>query len=304
MLHTKSIYNSFQLGEMEIPTELDLEDEPIPKLVKPEPVNKYSHDFHNKKNQNEEPNKTNQKAYLKCVVFIECSQFDKGKLNFISSDFNQAKIITPMYHYSQNTHHPLTIQTKFFDLNKKMITYKEFKQFHDDHKGFVMRIASELFDSTILNMFLDYDIQVANFINNKNIKCKEKLLYNKSIKKHEPEFQNDPIMQLDFGPIKFKISKKLSKVTNYNISKKFPKVEEFNGTKNKLSEFYDIFGRILNDKKQVRFVFSPMTWVNGNTYGSYIIIHHMEIKFKDAKINSTLDNDSQNIQNEITSITI
>ncbi|ARF11494.1 hypothetical protein Klosneuvirus_1_351 [Klosneuvirus KNV1] len=238
------------------------------------------------------------------LAMIDSQSYHTDKISFSSSQFQTTMMLTPFYQYSLKIQEPLHIQTKFFDLEKNSIMYKEFKKFHDDNRGFIMKIAPELFDFTTLNMLLDYDRQVKKFINNQNIKCIEKLIYNKEIKKHELEFQNDPIPQLDYGPIKFKLSKKLSKVMNYNISKKYPKVEEFNGTKNKLSDFFDIFDRILSDKKQVRFVFSPMTWIRDNKYGSHIMIHNMEIKFKDAKISSVLDTESKTMHEEITSITI
>lgn len=238
------------------------------------------------------------------LAMINSHNFQKDKLSLSSSQFQTMTILNPFYQYSLKTQEPLHIQTKFLDLGKNSIMYKEFQKYHDDNRGFVMKISPELFDSTTINLLLDYDRQVKTFINNPNIKCTDKLIYNKDIKKYQPEYQNDPVPQLDYGHIKCKLSKKLSKVTNYNISKKYPKVEEFNGTKNKLSDFFGIFDRILSDKKQVRFVFSPMTWIKDNKYGSYIIIQNMEIKFKDAKISSPLDTESKTMHDEITSITI
>src|SRR5690606_9063993 len=109
------------------------------------------------------------------------------------------KFLTPQYQFSPKIQEQLYIKTRFFDLTKNSIMYKEFRKYHDDSKSFVMKILPELFDSINLNIFLEYDRQVAKFINNKNIQCIDKLIYNKTIDKNQPEFQNDPFMQLDFG---------------------------------------------------------------------------------------------------------
>lgn len=297
----KNIYGSGSLkyGEMEteVYNDLDIYDEeeivmeiPSKSLDEPHTVLKIK----------EEKKKWNPNI----MAMIDSQNFNKEKLSISSSLFQSMVILTPFYQYSPKTQEPLHIQTNFLNIEKNSFIYKEFQRFHNDDKGFVMRILPELFDSTTLNIFLEYDRQITKFINNKNLKCTDKLIYNKEIEKHQPEYQNDPIMQMDFGPIKFKLSKKMSKVTNYNISKKYPKEEEFNGTKNKSSEFFGIFDRILSDKKQVRFVFSPMTWVRNNQYGSYMIIQNMEIKYKGANISSALDKESKTMHDEITSIVI
>lgn len=251
-------------------------------------------------NSNQEKKKWN--PYV--MGMINSQNYQKDKLSFSSSPFQTITIVSPFYQYSSKTQEPLHIQTNFLNLEKNSISYKEFRKYHDDNKGFVMKLLPGLFESSTINMLLDYDRQIKTFINNPNINCTDKLIYNKDVTKLQPQYQNDPIHELDFGSIKCKLSKKISKVTNYNISKKYSKVEEFNGMKNKLSEFFDIFDRILSEKKQVRLVFSPMTWINGNKYGSYIMIHNMEIKFKDAKISSVLDTESKTMHDEITSITI
>lgn len=288
---TKQLNNYFDIEEY--PPLVDMSEKIIIK-IQPNVIDK---EQINSKQEKKKYNPT-------ILAMINSQDYQKDKLSFSSSQFKTMIILNPFYQYSLKIQEPLHIQTNFLNIEKTSILYKEFKKFHDDNRGFVMKILPELFDSSTINLLLDYDRQVKTFINNPNIKCAEKLIYNKDIKKHQSDYQNDPIPQLDYGPIKCKLSGKLSKVTNYNISKKYPKVEEFNGITNKLSDFFDIFDRILSDKKQVRFVFSPITWINSNKYSSHIIIHNMEIKYKDAKINSSLDTESKTMHGVITSITI
>lgn len=260
----------------------------------------------NNKNKDSElnlpKNKLKWNSYF--IAMIDSYTFDKEKLNFSTTAFESMLMLKPCYQYNAKTLEPFHILTEFLDISKNSILYKHSKKFHDNERVFNMEIVPEIFNTSTLNMFAEYDKKVAMFINNNKVKCTNKLINNTHIDKSQPEYQDHPNMYGALDSIKFKISKKASKIINYNVSKKFPKVEEYETSKMKLSELFDIFNRVVNDNKQVRFILTPTTWINNDKYGSYITIHTMEIKYKDAKICSLIDTVEKNIQIEITNITI
>ena len=68
----------------------------------------------------------------------------------------------------------------------------------------------------------------------------------------------------------------------------------------------NILERILTDKKQMRMLLTPITYVDptNKIYSSYVKILMMEVKYIGAKIFSPFDTNEINVRPEITKISI
>lgn len=221
------------------------------------------------------------------------------------------------YLYSPENQNRLIIQTDFMDLyytdpikkkNECLITYNGLNKLFGDNenKGFNIKINHKLFPESMMNFMKFYDGEI-----NKDIQGKVPNHINNNLLANINSQLTDEFNELQMAKgIKGKISKdydfkNYNKIINYNISKKYPRKEEFKIDTLSTKDIEDLFSRTFNNRKQIRFLFTPVSWLqNGSNFGSYLKIIAMEIKYKDAKIYSPLDQDETSVMNDIGTITI
>lgn len=157
----------------------------------------------------------------------------------------------------------------------------------------------------LIRMLLQYDKKVDSYINanyNSEHRCVKRLISNNTSPDNTVEHNlSTDLRELTLYFLKDKVSQKItSTILNYNISKKYPKNEEYEHvTYNELKKF-------LWKGKEMRFILRPITWISksSNIYGSKLMIEKMEVKFKDAKIDSLIDKNTRDIIPNIKNITI
>lgn len=233
---------------------------------------------------------------------ITSDSFNKSKFKILETgdEDKKLKFIIPIYHYTENYEDLLIIQTPFIDI-KKNINYKNLTKYNRDKNFLDIVFDSNFFDNTILNIFMNYDDEILKNINKKydnKITCHQNLIKDNNTGEQSSKIKG-----------KLKYHKKLgtySKLINYNISKKFPLKEEFDLISMTGVSYQPIFDRIFNEKKQVRLLITPITWIDEEKmiYGSYLNILMMEVKYKNAKINSILDQNEISVKNRINKIEI
>lgn len=255
-----------------------------------------------------------QKAYG-YIPLINSDMFNKDKLNVRQKgDFtnigtnNIEKFvpIVPTYHYNSKNEELLVIQTPFIDVNKKNIMYNQnFGIYSSPSKKFTMRFTAKILGDSIIKSLIEYDAKVSQYIKEvyaNNILCSSRIISNIN------PADNINLDVLDeLKPIHCKINqdnnfKEYSKLISYNISKKYDRIEEFNFIKSDCSNLKRTFDRILTDKKQMRMLLTPKTYLNltDKVFYSFVNIIMMEVKYNGAKIYSPLDKNETNIKPEMT----
>lgn len=196
--------------------------------------------------------------------------------------------IIPHYEYIDEIYSPLIIQTPFLDVNN----YIKYKNINSKSKSFSINFDQQFFDSNLQQIFASYDNYVSLRLEDtykRQLKCVKKLENQISGKIVNNKFLGD-----------------YSKLINYNISKKYEPKEEFDFAIVKKNEYEKIFDRILNNKKQIRLILAPMSWVNEKEmiYGSYLNIFTIEVKYKFWKVNSVLDQNETSVKRTVKKINI
>ena len=262
----------------------------------------------------EKPNSRNSFLSLVTPEGFNCKNFT---LSWESLPQNpNLRIFSSNYNYSDKNKSRLVIQTDFMDnvfhnpiknKNETVINYNGLNSF-PDKKQFNIKLNHKMFSESLIDFMKFYDNLIKKELDG--------LVYSytnaKNLLNNVGANFSDEFNQLcDVQPIKAKISKdyefkNFNKIINYNISKKYPKKEEFHLSNLTVKETEDLLHRVLTSSKQVRFLLTPVTWLNTGThgYGSYLKIISMEIKFKNAKIFSQLDQNENNVANDIGTITI
>ena len=302
----------------EIDDLLEIEEEEIPEHIFKEELYKIL--------QEPEIFKRNFKHY---ISLINSDTFNEEKLSIMQSENVKGNYVIPLpiYKYSEKILDPLLIQTSFFDVKKNKLSYKNNKIYqkknidsknidpknNDDLKHFEIKFDPTFIDSQIINILLNFDNKLVKFIKNTfgdQFKCLSKMIYNKSAKKLTPDFEivnmADDLGEIKAKILKSKCNKQYNKIINYNISKKYAPVEYFDLANIKNSDLSNIFDRILADNKEMRMLIEPFAWINlsNKTYGSYLNIMMIEVKYKNAKIYSMLDKNEISMKPEIINIEI
>lgn len=237
---------------------------------------------------------------------------DKNQIN----PANGLKSILPIYNYDSKNEEIMILQTPFMDVNKKNIIYfhKINDEFGKDRKRhFEINFASQFFDSSVIDTLVEYENKVINYVKTvygNDMKYHSKIIYNKKANKHNVDYEIVNRLD-DIGNIRCKVYpdkkfKQYGKLISYNISKKYGFKEEFDLFNIEYSEMANTLDRILNDKKQMRLLLTPVTYLSPGTkrYVSYLKILMMEVKYKDAKIFSQLDRNGIDVKPEIIKISI
>lgn len=255
---------------------------------------------------NETYTHTFKKRFSNFISFINSETFKPHELSVSLSDYNNNGFIftVPVYEYSKKNKDTLIIQTEFNNLTKSKFSYK----LSQKSNQLQMEISPELVEHQIINILIDFDNKMHELMENKynNFKCIGKIIHNKGISFSEKVNKLEEITMINSKFIKNGNYKQYNKVMNYNISYKFPKIENFDIESTNAQDLIKIFNRIITDQKEFRMMISPVGWINtnNNTYGSYLGIIMLEIKYKGAKIASMI-NDSEIIsKREIINLTI
>jgi hypothetical protein len=221
--------------------------------------------------------------------------------------------IVPVYTYDSKNEELMIIQTSFMNVNKKNILYFHKMIEGKQNKKFEINFAAQFFDNEVIDMLIDYETKVTNYVKSvygNDMKNNSRIVYNIKSKKNTSEYEI--VNKLDqLGNIRCKINpdrrfKQYGKLISYNISKKYGYREEFDLNNYEYANLANNLDRILNDKKQMRLLITPITYVSlsNKRYMSYLKIMMMEVKYKDAKIFSPLDKNGVNVRPEVTKITI
>ncbi len=246
------------------------------------------------------------KQFSNYILFINCESFKNNELSILHSKYNNNGYMhtIPVYEYSKKNKDVLIIQTSFNDFIKSKFVYKLQQNSNQLH----IEISSDLFERQTLDILIDFDNKMREFIKNThdNFKCIGKIVHNKGMPYTDNVNKMDEISMIKTKFIKDINYKQYNKVVNYNISKKFPKVEEFDLSKISPLDLGKFFNRILNNQKEFRMMISPVGWINTNnsTYGSYLGIIMLEIKYKGTKIISLVDSNEVITKQEIINLTI
>ena len=211
-------------------------------------------------------------------------------------------IISPGYKYNHDFSDLFLLHTSFIDVDSKTVLRR--KESKDNESPQIMHIHSSAFDMETLQLFKYYDTTINNYMKNnfKDIKCKSALVVDNN------KLPVDLYPGIDIHiPSKTFIDNNLKsyagKLFNYNISKKYKLVEEhdiINGNIN------DMCKKILYCKKQIRFLISPVSWIHPDkkSYGSYLKVFTIEVKYPNARIKSIFDMNQELIEMELINISI
>lgn len=212
------------------------------------------------------------------LSFIEYNLFDSNKLNIHSNKASDDNFIslTGKYEYDCKNKDTLMIKTSFNKLIKHKFMYNINK-----NNSLQFRIHTALLEKETLDMLTDFDFKLESFMkeNYPDYTCKGKIVYSNIIN-----------MKVN----KHKIYELYNKIINYNKYKsKYPnakeiEVEEFDFSDNFILQ---VLNRIITDQKEFRLLISPLGWININTktYGSYLGLVTLELKYKNSQISSSLD---------------
>lgn len=276
-------------------------------------------DAYTHKSQNNLPiddNKNNQKRTFESKVFrylplITTDMFNHTKLVIKEKNNknsgNILKTILPVYNYNSRNEEIMVLQLPFIDVDTKNILYFRKTKPEYSKKKFEIRFIPQFFGDKFIDILIEYENKVFEYVKSvygNDMTYKSRIVHNKN--------SQDLVNRLsDLDSIKCKIfpDKKFQqygKLINYNISKKYDAMEEFDLFNMTHTDLVTIFDRILNNKKQLRLLVTPITYVNINNrqYMSNLKIIMMEVRYKDAKISSPLEANKIDIKPEITKITI
>jgi hypothetical protein len=249
---------------------------------------------------NEKKEIVKKKIFKNYISAIESNELDKNKINLNESKYQFSSFITPHYQYSDKNNDLFIIQTPFINVIKNKINYYR--------KSNNIYLSHELFDSNIIKLLIEYDSMVHKYIKEKHnyVPCLNQLIYNKAMPNYEEGYKDVNLLN-ELGSIRAKLQplhKYYGKIINYNVSIKYPKVEEFDLKQMKPENLFSTLDRILTNNKQMRLLMSPTTWIMNGQYGSYLNIFMIEVKYKNAKIQSVLDKKEVNMRKEIINISI
>ena len=261
--------------------------------------------------------KTFKKKFGNYIPLINSDTFNEKKLSIMLPNTSKGNFIIPIpvYKYNDKNLDTLLIQTSFFDVKKSKISYKKNGKFGSNNVDDLgeIRFDPTFFDNQIIDILLNFDNKLVNFVKStygKKYKCVSKLIYNKNVTKSTSEIEIVNMIS-ELGTIKGKLRKskfykQYNKIVNYNISKKYSPIEQFDLSTMKYNDLINIFDRILTDNKEIRMLFEPFAWINltNNTYGSYLGIIMIEVKYKNAKIYSVLDKNETSMKTEVINVEI
>jgi len=249
-----------------------------------------------------EKKKNNNKLFNHTLSFLTVNNIDSSKITFNKFEVNDSIIIIfPEYKYADYNQNQLILLTDFLNVDN----YIKFTSRIDKDKNSIsLKFDPCMFSSQLINFMIQYDKQVKEYVKKKFIQ----LVHHSKLVGNFSNGDEDVNLMLPLKYITGKVIndnnfKSYNKIINYNISRKYPKKEEMEINDDNIDQFLK---RVLNNKKQVRLLMTPATWLNfeSESYGSYLKIIMMEVKYKGATITSEFDNDTVNITNMINKITI
>lgn len=266
-----------------------------------------------KQTNQSKPVKNTRDTYKQYLSLIAINQFKKENFT-LTHDTSKIFIMSlPEYNYTPDNKSRLVFQTDFMDLyytdpvTHKSMCYINYKNLHPKNadikeKLCKIKIDHKLFPQSFLDFLIFYDSQIKQLYYPKYNGTY--LLSNKN-----NNGANDVNLMCEMNLITGKISKdyefsKYNKIVTYNISKKYPKKEEYDLLTLSNIEIENTLKKIFNDKKQIRLIVTPITWHAGGSFGSYLKIIAMEVKYKNANIESVFDQDEIDVQNEIGIISV
>src|SRR5439155_11705468 len=204
------------------------------------------------------------------LALIKWDSFNKEKLSFNYFQTQNNMMIISLYNYSNNCIDRMILETPFMNITKEFL----------HHNQYIKYVKPEMIDNnlfldpsqlneSLINIFITYDILIKHYIQKNygdSIKCISKLISNKKYIKGTADYENVNLM-CDLNPIKMKIkrdtkNKEYCKIFNYNISKKYVKQESFDINTLSKEQINEILCRLLNEKKQIRFLITPVSWIN------------------------------------------
>lgn len=260
---------------------------------------------------------TFKRKFKNYIPLISSDTFDEKKLTIMLPNYSKGNFIipVPVYRYDEKNLDSLLIQTSFMDVNKAKISYKIKNTYKNKmtQEQNQIKFDPSFFDNKIIDILLNFDNKMVQFVKNtftNKFKCSSKMIYNKNSVRLTPAFEMVNMIG-DLGMIKGKLCKKkfydqYNKLLNYNISKKYDAVEQYELSSMKNNELVNIFDRILTNNKEIRMLLEPFMWINlsDNTYGSYLNIIMIEVKYKHAKIYSILDKNETSMKENIINVEI
>ena len=269
-------------------------------------INDIKHD--NLKSKKDNTSNTNifKKRFSNFISFINCETFKTQKLSVSCSDYNNNGFIftAPVYEYSKKNKDTLIIQTEFNNIIKSKFLHT----LSQKSNQLKMEISPDLIEHQIIDVLIDFDNKMHELMENKynNFKCIGKIIHNKGVSFSEKVNKLEEIKMINSKFIKNGNYRQYNKVVNYNISSKFPKIENFDIESTSAQDLIKIFNRIITDQKEFRMMISPVGWINtnNNTYGSYLGIIMLEIKYKGTKITSIIENNEVITKREIMDLII
>lgn len=200
----------------------------------------------------------------------------------------QMDIYVPLYEYIEKTVAPLKLKTPFIEIAGRPLLNN-----FEKTKEILLEITSKNMINNILPILMNIDEYGKREMNNiygKKVKLWSQTVRNRGVPKKGSSYVN---IDERYSPLSVYMTNG-SRVINYNVSKNYPKVEEI----------AEVTGRELKrfcrKGKEVRMILKPIIWVNREIrrYGIKWKINTMEIKFKGAQIESRMDEEEIEVEQE------
>lgn len=214
----------------------------------------------------------NTKEYISYLT----SDIIKKENMYLSEIINKSGIIGifPSYKYTNELSDLLILQTSF----KKIVASPFAKK---------NCIFEEAFDDGTIYFFKDYFKKASNYIKDNYVNFEDNSVNNDKIRY---KLYTDKSLGFFSG-----------KLFNYNISKKYKSYDSYNICDNT----EELYKKIFYCKKEIRFMVSPMVYINTEKkrYGFALQIYTIEVKYPDKEICSVFNREI-NVEREVTKISI